>query len=164
MRTLLGLLLAVLIALGLVWFLAGRAAGPAITLGAPTTVVGQRTPLKLDVHTPGGTLTALDVSLEQNGQTMSVGALAQPQALTIAAEADRVAVTGEIGRQAAPALKTGPATLVVRATRPVLFGLCARSVPPSARTCRSASRRRPLRCCRSSTSSTRVAPRWWSTR
>jgi len=123
MRTLLGLLLAVVIAVGLVWFLAGRAAGPAITLGAPTTVVGQRTPLKLDVHTPGGTLTALDVSLEQNGQTMAVGALAQPQALTFAAETDRVAVTGEIGRQAAPALKSGPATLVVHATRPVLFGL-----------------------------------------
>ena len=32
-------------------------------------------------------------------------------------------VSGEIGRQTAPALKTGAATLVVHATRPVLFGL-----------------------------------------
>ena len=32
-------------------------------------------------------------------------------------------VSGEIGRETAPALKTGAATLVVHATRPVLFGL-----------------------------------------
>ena len=32
-------------------------------------------------------------------------------------------MSGEIGRQTAPALKTGTATLVVHATRPVLFGL-----------------------------------------
>jgi murein DD-endopeptidase MepM/ murein hydrolase activator NlpD len=123
MRTLLALVLALLIAFGLVWFLAGRAAGPAITLNAPTTVVGQQTPLKIDVYAPGGQITALDVVLEQNGQPMPVGSLAQPQALKIVPAADRVAVTGEIGRKATPALKTGTATLMVNATRPVLFGL-----------------------------------------
>jgi murein DD-endopeptidase MepM/ murein hydrolase activator NlpD len=123
MRTLLALVLAVLMAVGLVWFLAGRAAGPAITLGAPTTVVGYRTPLKLDVYAPGGALTALDVSFEQNGQAQPLGSLAEPKALKIAPAADRAVVTGEIGRQSAPALKSGTATLVVRATRPVLFGL-----------------------------------------
>ncbi len=123
MRTLLALVVALLIALGLVWFLAGRAAGPAITLGAPTKVVGQRTPLTLDVYAPGGRVTALDVSLEQNGQPLPLGSQAQPQALKFATAADRVTVRGEIGRQTAPALKTGAATLVVHATRPVLFGL-----------------------------------------
>ncbi len=123
MRTLLALLLALLIAVGLVWFLAGRAAGPAITLGAPTTVVGQKTDLKLDVFAPGGVVTALDVSLEQGGTAMPMGSLATPQGLAITPAADRVAVTGVIGRQTAPTLKTGPATLVVNATRPVLFGL-----------------------------------------
>lgn len=123
MRTLLALLVALLIAVGLVWFLAGRAAGPAITLGAPTTVVGQKTDLKLDVFAPGGVVTALDVSLEQGGTAMPMGSLATPQGLAITPAADSVAVTGVIGRQTAPALKTGPATLVVNATRPVLFGL-----------------------------------------
>ena len=123
MRTLLALVLALLIAFGLVWFLAGRAAGPAITLNAPTAVVGQQTPLKIDVYAPGGNVTALDVVLEQNGQPTSVGSLAQPQALKIVPAADHVAVTGEIGRKSTPALKTGTATLVVHATRPVLFGL-----------------------------------------
>jgi murein DD-endopeptidase MepM/ murein hydrolase activator NlpD len=123
MRTLLALLLALLIAAGLVWFLAGRAAGPAITLGAPTTVIGQQTPLKLEAYAPGGTLTALDVSLEQGGQPLPMGSLGAPQTLTFTPAADRVTVTGVVGRQSAPALKTGPATLVVKATRPVLFGL-----------------------------------------
>ena len=123
MRTLLALVLALLIAFGLVWFLAGRAAGPAITLNAPTAVVGQQTPLKIDVYAPGGNVTALDVVLEQNGQPTSVGSLAQPQALKIVPAADHVAVTGEIGRKSTPTLKTGSATLVVNATRPVLFGL-----------------------------------------
>lgn len=111
------------IAFGLAWFLAGRAAGPAVTLIAPTTVVGQQTPLTLDVYAPGGTVTALDVSLEQNGAPVSLGSLVQPQSLKMTPAEDRVRVTGEIGRRAAPGLKSGTATLVVQATRPVLFGL-----------------------------------------
>jgi murein DD-endopeptidase MepM/ murein hydrolase activator NlpD len=123
MRTLLALLLAVLIALGLVWFLAGRAAGPFIQVTGPTSVIGQKTPLHVEVFAPGGTLTALEVLLEQGGQVMALGSLAQPGALTLKPTSDRVFVTGEIGRQSAPELKTGTATLVLRATRPVLFGV-----------------------------------------
>ncbi len=123
MRTLLGVVLALLVAVGLAWFLAGRAAGPAVTLVAPAAVVGQQTALTLDVYAPGGTLTALDVSLEQNGQRAPIGSMAQPGNLKMTPAEDRVRVTGEIGRRTAPALKSGPATLVVQATRPVLFGL-----------------------------------------
>ncbi len=123
MRKLLVFLVFVLLATGLAWFLAGRAAGPAITLAAPTTVVGQRTPLDLKVYAPGGAVTVLDVNLEQNGQTLPLATLADHKALTFTPAADRVDVTGEIGRQATPALRQGPATLVVTATRPVLFGL-----------------------------------------
>ena len=123
MRTLLALVVAVLVALGLVWFLAGRASGPAITLAAPTKVVGYKTPLKVEVYAPGGTLTGLEVTLEQNGQAQALGSLAQPQNLTVTPASDRVVVTGDIGRKSAPALKTGTATLVIQATRPVLFGL-----------------------------------------
>ena len=123
MRKLVVFLVFVLIATGLVWFLAGRAAGPAIALKSPDAVIGQRTPLALEVYAPGGTLTRLDVGIEQNGQAIALGALGQPQALRFAPAADRMAVTGEVGRQAAPALRQGPATLVVNASRPVLFGL-----------------------------------------
>ena len=123
MRTLLAVVLALSIAAGLVWFLAGRASGPVITIEAPKTVVGYKTPLKFVAHSPGGVLAGLDVSLEQNGQVQTVGSLAEPGALQITPAADSVVVTGDVGRQTAPALKSGAATLVVRAARPVLFGL-----------------------------------------
>lgn len=123
MRKLFAVLLLIVVAGGLAWFLAGRAAGPGLTLGAPTAVIGHRTPFRLEVYAPGGAVTGLDVTLEQNGKALPVGSLAQKQGLSIAPAADKVTVTGEIGRQAAPDLVAGPATLVVRATRPVLFGL-----------------------------------------
>ena len=123
MRTLLALVLVVLAALGVTWFLAGRAAGPAIEIAAPTAVIGQRTPMTAQVFAPGGTLTGLDVALEQGGQSMPIGTLAEPGTLTLKTADDHVVVTGELGRQTAPALKAGPATVVVRASRPVLFGL-----------------------------------------
>lgn len=123
MRKLLVLLLFLAIAAGLVFFLAGRAAGPALTLTGPTTVIGQKTPLALTAYAPGGTLTELTVSLEQNGQTIPLGSLAEPGTLGFAQAADHMAVTGTVGRQATPALRQGTATLVVSATRPVLFGL-----------------------------------------
>jgi murein DD-endopeptidase MepM/ murein hydrolase activator NlpD len=123
MRKLLAVLLVGLVGLGLVWFLAGRAAGPTITLASPTSVIGQKTPLTFDVYAPDGALSDLSVRLEQGGQAAALGTLAAPQALKLTRAADRVSVAGEIGRQVAPGLKTGTATLVVEATRPVLFGL-----------------------------------------
>lgn len=123
MRKLLVLLVFLAIAAGLVYFLAGRAAGPALAIAGPTTVIGQKTPLALKAYAPGGELTALNVSLEQNGQAIPLGSLAQPGGLTFTPAADHMAVTGTVGRQATPALRQGSATLVVTATRPVLFGL-----------------------------------------
>jgi murein DD-endopeptidase MepM/ murein hydrolase activator NlpD len=123
MRKLLVFLVFVLVAAGLVWFLAGRAAGPVIEIASPATVVGQRTPLRLTVYAPGGALTSLEVGLEQEGQAMPLGSLGDPRALQVSPGSDRVAVTGEVGREAAPALRQGAATVVVTASRPVLFGL-----------------------------------------
>ena len=123
MRTLLAIVVGILMAAALVWFLAGRAAGPSIALEAPVAVVGTRTPLKMDVFAPDGALSALTVSIEQNGEAHALGTMAAPQALTLAPAADKVTVTGTIGRESAPALRSGAATIVVHATRPVLFGL-----------------------------------------
>lgn len=132
MRKLLVLVVFLVIAAGLVFFLAGRAAGPAVAITGPTTVIGQKTPLALKAYAPGGALRALQVSLEQNGQTIALGSLSQPGTLSFAQQADHMAVTGIVGRQATPALRQGTATLVVTATRPVLFGL--REVSSSTRT------------------------------
>lgn len=123
MRKVLAVLVVLLVVAGLVWFLAGRAAGPAIAVEAPTAVIGQRTPLRLTVHTPGGRLTSLDVAIEQNGQALPLGSMTTPMGLTVTTAADRVAVSGIVGRANQQALRQGTATLVVQAARPVLFGL-----------------------------------------
>lgn len=132
MRKLLALLVLLLVIFGLVWFLAGRAAGPAIAVGTPTTVVGQRTPLKVDVYAPGADLERVQLTLEQGDTSTPLGSLDEPRTLTFTPAGDHVTVGGEIGRQAVPSLRQGPATLVVTAERPVLFGL--RTVSSSSRT------------------------------
>jgi len=123
MRKLLAVLVLLLIVAATAWFLAGRASGPAITVEAPGPLVGQKSPLRLVVHTPDAALTDLEVALEQGGQRHVLGTLDAAGTLQVAREGDAVRVTGEIGRQTVPGLTQGPATLVVRANRPVLFGL-----------------------------------------
>lgn len=123
MRKVVVILFVLLVVAALAWFFAGRAAGPAITVESPTGLIGQRSALQLVVYAPGGDLTSLDVVLEQGGQSAVLGGLAGGEALTVAQEADAVRVTGELGRKTVPTLTQGPATLVVRASRPVLFGL-----------------------------------------
>lgn len=67
-------------------------------------LVGQSTPLDIKVDAPGGRVTRVDVAIEQGGR--------------------RIPVTGaRIGRREQPELQAGPARLVVRAARRVLFGL-----------------------------------------
>lgn len=123
MRKLLVLLVFLVILAGLAWFFAGRAAGPAITVEAPAGLVGQRSSLQLVVYAPGGDLASLDVVVEQGGQSAVVSSLAGGDRVEVTRDADAVRVTGDLGRQTVPTLTQGAATLVVRASRPVLFGL-----------------------------------------
>lgn len=123
MRKLVALLVLVAFIGGLAWFLAGRASGPVISVEAPGALVGQRSPLQVLVQTPGGELSALSIAVEQGGASLIVGDLAGTGELTATPEGDAVRVSGAIGRQTVPALTQGPATVVVQASRPVLFGL-----------------------------------------
>src|SRR5690606_14300330 len=123
MRKVLGVLVLLVIVAATAWFLAGRASGPAITVEAPGPLVGQRSPLRLVVHAPDADLASLAVRLEQGGEQHLLGDLSGAGTLEIAREGDALRVTGELGRQQVPALSQGAATLVVEASRPVLFGL-----------------------------------------
>jgi hypothetical protein len=126
-----GRFLAILVLLTLVvgagaWFWAGRAAGPAIEIRQPDKFIGQATPLELVVESPGGEFASVDVTLEQGGQAYPVFTLAQPAQGTVRQEtADRIYVMRQIGKRDVPGLKAGPARVVVRAARPVLYGLRA---------------------------------------
>jgi murein DD-endopeptidase MepM/ murein hydrolase activator NlpD len=101
---------------GAAWFLAGREPGPAITISAPQKFVGRATALSVTVE--GATpITAPEISLEQNGQSMPV----TPEKIDWEGNT-RVTLTGTIGKSAQPALANGPATLTVSAGREVFFG------------------------------------------
>ena len=99
------------------WFLAGREAGPTITISSPQKYVGRATALSATVEgdTP---VTVPEIVIEQAGQSMPVTAEKTDWTGT-----GRVAVSGTVGKSAQPALANGPARLVVTARRAVFFGL-----------------------------------------
>jgi murein DD-endopeptidase MepM/ murein hydrolase activator NlpD len=125
MRKLLAVLVLLLVvALG-VFVAAGRMSGPVITIAAPEKFVGTATPLDVLIDAPGGRLSSVRVSFEQGGTQSAIAALGGEgeEALPAADANGRVRVAKEIGKAAVPAIKSGPATIVVTASRPVLGGL-----------------------------------------
>jgi hypothetical protein len=104
--------------------LAGRIPGPSITVVQPQAVVGQNTELEITVESPGGRLSGLDVQIQQGENAVPLFTLASPTGGTLQQDTpDRIRLTRPIGRRALPALREGPARLIVTARRPVLFGL-----------------------------------------
>lgn len=117
------LLLLLLIGAGITYYVAGKAAGPAIAIQAPP-VVGQASALDVSVDAPGGQLDDLSIVLSQGTQTFPVLTLANAPSGAVTHEGgDRVRVKASIGRKSLPDLKSGQAQIVVNATRPVLRGL-----------------------------------------
>jgi murein DD-endopeptidase MepM/ murein hydrolase activator NlpD len=114
--------LAVLVA-GVAWFWAGRSAGPTITIRQPGGFVGQNSSLEMVVEAPEGRFTSIDATVEQAGRTFSVFTLNQPGGDIKQESAERLYVMRPVGKKALPELQSGPARIVVRASRPVLYGL-----------------------------------------
>jgi murein DD-endopeptidase MepM/ murein hydrolase activator NlpD len=106
------------------WFWAGRAEGPRIDIRQPERFIGQVTSLDVLVESPGGQFARVDVSLEQGGQSHPVFSLAQPAQASVRQEtAERIYIMRPVGKRAVAELQAGPARIVVRAARPVLYGL-----------------------------------------
>jgi murein DD-endopeptidase MepM/ murein hydrolase activator NlpD len=124
MRYLMGLLLILLLAAGGAYLVAGHAGGPSIAIGKPETFVGTATPLDVTIGAPGGKLAAATVVFEQNGKRTPLFALDKPAGAVAKQETpDTLHVTREIGKQSIPDLKSGPARIIVTASRPVLYGI-----------------------------------------
>jgi murein DD-endopeptidase MepM/ murein hydrolase activator NlpD len=131
MRYLVGLILVLALAAGGAFVVAGRMAGPSIDISKPDKFVGVTAPLEVGVGAPGANLKDLRIVLEQDGQQHVLFTLAEPKGATVKQDgADKLLVTGAVGREQVPALKSGAARLLVSATRPVLYGL--RSVQSTA--------------------------------
>ena len=106
---------------GVAWVMAGRAPGPVLEFEEPTAV-GRLGELVLAIETPDGELSALDVVLEQEGQTLQVFSLAGGDAGLTEEGEDRLVLRQPIGRERFEALREGDAMLIATAVRPVLFG------------------------------------------
>jgi hypothetical protein len=123
-RFLLLLLFIGAVGLGIVYYGAGRLAGPAITIQQPRNLIGQSSMLDLTVETPREQLDSLTVSIEQKGHTMPVFALDTSSAASLQpVGTNGVRLIRPIGRQTIPNLQNGEAIIVATASRPVLRGL-----------------------------------------
>jgi len=125
MRKLLGLVVLLAIVFGVIYLVAGRLAGPSIQIAKPEKFVGAATPVDVVVDAPGGRLTSAQIVFEQNGvRTVLYDFPAASGADTLVADgADRVRISRTVGRENVPAIQSGPARLIVTASRPVVYGI-----------------------------------------
>ena len=122
-RLLLGLSVLALGALGIAYYVAGRAAGPAIVITQPN-VIGRTGTLGVTIDTPHGQLDSLTVVVAQHDRTIPVLSLDTPGREWLVLDSpDRVRLVRGIGQQDLPQLEAGQATVIVTASRPVLRGL-----------------------------------------
>jgi murein DD-endopeptidase MepM/ murein hydrolase activator NlpD len=122
LRWFFGLLVLLGLALGVAYFLAGRADGPVITINQPS-IVGQSSTLDVAIDAPRGDLSGLTIELDQKGRTFPILDLASaPEGATVK-EGERLRVSQPIGKATMPELENGAATIKVSAARPVLYGL-----------------------------------------
>jgi murein DD-endopeptidase MepM/ murein hydrolase activator NlpD len=124
MRFILGLIVVLALAAGGVFIGAGRMAGPTIEIAKPTKFVGAASPLQVTVSAPGANLKTLAIALEQNGKQYPLFTLGEPKAATVKQDgADRLLVTGTVGKEQVPELTSGAARIVVTASRAVVYGI-----------------------------------------
>ena len=125
MRYLLGLILLLALAAGVAYVVAGRGGGPTIQITKPEKFVGVSTPVEVVVGAPGANLKSLKIVFDQNGKQTTLYEMSggQPSGEGIKLDGpDQLHITRNVGKQAVPELKTGPAKIVVTASRPVLRG------------------------------------------
>src|SRR5262245_46067978 len=119
--------LVVLLALGFgaAYVVAGRGAPPAVTISQPARFIGQSAgTLEVTADAPNAKFTALTIGVEQNGKTIPLFALDNPQQATVTpVDGRQLKVTRPIGKQSVPELQSGPAKIVVTATRPSFLNL-----------------------------------------
>jgi murein DD-endopeptidase MepM/ murein hydrolase activator NlpD len=124
LRALLILIVLALLTAGGLYFAAGKGAPPELAIAKPERVVGQTGGLEVTASAPNAKFTALTIVLEQNGKTIPLYSLNQPQNATVTpVDRNRIDIARPIGKQAVPELVSGTARIVVTATRPSLLNL-----------------------------------------
>ena len=124
-RLVIALLLLAAIALGAgVYIGAGRTPGPVIEILQPTRLIGRTARFEASIDATDGVLTEVTAVIEQGGVTVPLFSLSEPDEAELTQETEtRIRVSRTMTRETHPELVPGPATIVVHATRSVLFGL-----------------------------------------
>ena len=123
LKFLLGVLVLGVIGLGGAWLWAGRMEGPKLEIRQPQKFVGQNTPLELMAQAPEGRFSTLEAVLEQGGKTFPIYSLAESSAGATQSGTEQLWISRPLGKRNIPELKSGPARIVVHASRPVIYGL-----------------------------------------
>jgi murein DD-endopeptidase MepM/ murein hydrolase activator NlpD len=124
MRFILGLIAALVLVAGGVFVAAGRMAGPSVEISQPAKFIGASSPLEVRVSAPGANLKSLRIALEQNGKQHELFTLGDPKGATVKQDgADRLLVTGAVGKEKISELTSGTARVLVTASRPVVYGI-----------------------------------------
>jgi murein DD-endopeptidase MepM/ murein hydrolase activator NlpD len=122
-RKLLVLLVLLGVVAGTAFVGAGFLEGPAIVIVKPDKFVGTATPVAVEVTAPGGHVSSIDIAFEQQGSAVPVAGTRAGSLQPQASAADKVVASSQITKSVVPSLASGPGRIVVRASRPVLFGL-----------------------------------------
>ena len=106
------------------WITAGQAVGPALDIVQPGEFIGRTASFVATAETPGAEFLTLTAHVEQAGTVYPLFSLDDPAGAALEQESeDRLRIARTFDRETHPALVSGPARIVVTATRPVLFGL-----------------------------------------
>ena len=122
-RWLFALLFLAAIAFGAAYVVAGRSAPPKLAIAKPDRVVGQAGSLEVTAGAPGARFTALTIAVEQNGKSVPLFALDNPQNANVTVGHDELKIARPFGKQSVPDLQSGPAKITVTATRPSFLKL-----------------------------------------
>ncbi|MEO7273888.1 MAG: M23 family metallopeptidase, partial [Vicinamibacterales bacterium] len=114
------LLLAAVAAAGGAYLYAGRLPGPQIQINKPDKYVGVATPLDVVVTAPGATVTKLLIVLDQGGTQTPLYTLGDTAGTPPTIEGDTIHIVREIGKTTVPTIKSGPAKIIITASRKVV--------------------------------------------
>ena len=123
-RWLLALLVLLALACAGAYVAAGRGAPPHLTIDKPDRFVGQSGSLDVTADSPNAQLSALTITLEQNGRSIPLFTLDGAQTASVTrVDRNHLKVSRPLGKQSVPELQSGPARVVVSATRPSFLKL-----------------------------------------
>jgi len=123
LRWLTVLIVVALLAGGILYVAAGRGTPPRLAIDKPDRFVGQAASLDVTAEAPNARLSALTITLEQNGRAITLFTLGAQTATVTPIDRNHLRVSRPIGKQSVPELQSGPARVVVTATRPSLLNL-----------------------------------------